>query len=400
MASQPFPLSGAGLADPSRPDSWVDISSQPSSSSLSSVAEETGPTPIPEQRYIAPKRRRTLRNDGRNTLSPSYRESARGRSSSTEEFEESESESDKLLASSGDDEVLLSGLDHQHNVGVERGPMMVDDDDRTAVAQAVRYDHGFTPRPNAFSYPPSGQLRTTSQPVPGSHFPEPMRLSRPAHRQSHSTQAPNRGNHMPQNILSPSYNAATRHDEALRSSLSTLLSCAAAARGLSKTDPKTHQQQQQQQHRNNRMEPTSFRLIPQSEMRNNPSTAHVEEPTFKPTLRRESLSTSTSSQHGRKENKRKDRTSSRERRALKKAKHSASTEELQMVSPTLFTWMLSAGVVLLFSAISFRVGYSMGQEAGRIEAGALASPEQARNCAREAGRTSLGLRRSLARTAY
>jgi hypothetical protein len=203
---------------------------------------------------------------------------------------------------------------------------------------------------------------------------------------------------MPQNILSPSYDAAAHHDEALRSSLSTLLSCAAAARGLQKPDTKRPTTTAQQP-RTNRVEPMSLRLVPESALPEN-SPPQFQEPTFKPTIRRDSTSTSTSSEH-KKDHKRKaatTRSSSRERRALKKARRTTSNEDLH-VSPTLLTWVVSAGVVVVLSALSFSAGYSMGKEAGKIEAGAIMSDEQIRSCAREAGRSSLGLKRSLARSA-
>lgn len=84
---------------------------------------------------------------------------------------------------------------------------------------------------------------------------------------------------------------------------------------------------------------------------------------------------------------------------MKKARRASSSEDLQLVSPTLMTWLVSAGVVVFLSALSFGAGYSVGKEAGRLEAGALPVDEPIRGCAREAGRSSLGLRRSLARSA-
>ena len=63
------------------------------------------------------------------------------------------------------------------------------------------------------------------------------------------------------------------------------------------------------------------------------------------------------------------------------------------------TWVISAGVVVVLSAISFGAGYSVGKEAGRLEASGLGGGDLGRGCAREAGRTGLGLRRSLARSA-
>lgn len=65
-----------------------------------------------------------------------------------------------------------------------------------------------------------------------------------------------------------------------------------------------------------------------------------------------------------------------------------------IVSPTLFTWVVSVGVVVVFSAISFSAGYSMGKEAARFEAGMPGTGEGATACAREAGKSGLGFRKS------
>lgn len=64
------------------------------------------------------------------------------------------------------------------------------------------------------------------------------------------------------------------------------------------------------------------------------------------------------------------------------------------VSPTLFTWVVSVGVVVVFSAISFSAGYSMGKEAGKFEAGLTGTGDGATACAREAGKSGLGFRKS------
>ena len=313
------------------------------------------------------------------------------------------------MTSSGEGPILPTDVSNrpdmspaQQSSASEEGaaPLASDEDDeqRTAINYPIRNDQCFTPQPNAFSHPPSGQLRNASQPVPGSYFPSQRRTS--TRHSSTSRQDTNNPNHMPQNILSPSYTAAAQHDEALRTSLSTLLSCAAAARGLPKPDNK-RQNPSPPQPRRNTVEPLSLRLVPESQLPANNSPPQLQEPTFKPTLRRASTSTSTSSEQRLKENKRKAaRNSSRERRSLKKARRSsaASSEDLH-ITPTLFTWVVSAGVVVFLSALSFGAGYSLGREAGRLEAGGFAGDEHVRSCAREAGRSGLGLKRSLARSA-
>jgi len=278
-----------------------------------------------------------------------------------------------------------------------------EDENRTAINYPITHNDAFTPLPNAFSHPPTGRRRNSNQPMPGSYFPDtrPRLGRRPSTR--HSLPIENDGrrqSHMAQNPLSPSFNTAAEHEEALRASLSGLLAVAAAARGLSKPDSKRPVQILPPA-RSTRMDPTSFRLMPESAL---PSAApaQFQEPTFKPTIRRTSTnSTSTTSErlneHKRKVAPGQQRNTSRERR-LKKAKRSASSEDLH-VTPTLLTWVVSAGVVVFLSALSFSAGYTMGREAGRLEAGSFASDEQLRSCAREAGRTSLGLKRSLARSA-
>jgi hypothetical protein len=53
------------------------------------------------------------------------------------------------------------------------------------------------------------------------------------------------------------------------------------------------------------------------------------------------------------------------------------------------TWVVSAGVVVLFSAISFSAGYVIGKEVGRVETGAMATKDGI-VCGKEVGR---GLRK-------
>jgi hypothetical protein len=54
-------------------------------------------------------------------------------------------------------------------------------------------------------------------------------------------------------------------------------------------------------------------------------------------------------------------------RALKKKRLQAVTEEA-LLSPTLLTWVMSAGVVVLVSVVGFGAGYVIGREVGRQEA--------------------------------
>ena len=400
-------------------ESWVEISSQPSSSSLSSVGEDVVTSGLRVQQDPRARRRRLLRQNAPTGLSFEHRPSSRGTISSQEEYEESESESDRVMTSSGE----VPNVPRSSASRPQASPAMQstasdeksssDDENRTAINYPLNNDQCFTPQPNAFSHPPgAGQGKTASQNVPDSYFTTQRRSARSNTRHSLPDRTPS---HMPQNILSPSYNTAAHHDEALRASLSTLQSFAVAARGLQKPDVKQRPSTQPQQPRGNRVEPMSFRLVPESAMQQQQhqqqgadaatSPPQPHEPTFKPTIRRSSTSTSASTSHQAKtehvvhSSKRRSRPLSRERRAVKKARHSNSNEDLQLVSPTLMTWLVSAGVVVFLSALSFGAGYSVGKEAGRLEAGVSPVDEPMRGCAREAGRTGLGLRRSLARSA-
>lgn len=279
-----------------------------------------------------------------------------------------------------------------------------DDENRTAINYPIRNEHCFTPQPNAFSLPPSSQAsQNPGQQIPGSYFPGSS--TRPApHSSTRSSYPPvseARMQHSPYNAISPSHNAAVDHDAALRASLSTLLSCAAAARGL----PKSRQQATVAPpvRASNRVEPNTLRLVSQSQLPGaSPPVQHLQEPTFNPTIRRTSTSTSTSAEDHKDKTNSKDakrkattaRSSSKDRRISKKARRSSSSAynaDDIFVSPTLLTWVVSAGVVVVLSALSFSAGYSMGKEAGRLEAGLGAGSDV--GCAREAGRTGLGLRR-------
>ena len=396
------------------PDSWVEISSQPSSSSLSSANDEIVTTGLRVQHEPRQRRRRVVRPGAPSALHMVARSSSIGGTSSQDEYEESESESDRVMTSSGEGPYIANILPrnaHAAQHAVHHAPHeSSDDENRTAINYPI-HNGGFTPQPNAFTHPPSvGHTRNASQPVPGSYFPSPS--SRPSTRRSLPSQDNPSASHLPQNILSPSYNAAAHHDEALRSSLNTLLSCAAAARNLSKPNAKVLPQQPQPATRGNRVDPMSFRLIPESALpQQSQPTATIQEPTFKPTLRRSSTSTTSNSPSPATDRITKDlhltkrKSSPSKSRRSSPAKKSRHASDPAAISPTLLTWVVSAGVVVVLSAISFSAGYSLGREAGRLEAegfgGGLVDLGSGREagCAREVASRSMGLKRSLAREA-
>jgi len=80
------------------------------------------------------------------------------------------------------------------------------------------------------------------------------------------------------------------------------------------------------------------------------------------------------------------RSSSRERGARKKARRAPAAAApwlVEDVSPTLLTWVASAAVVVLVSALSFSAGYVVGRESARADAAAGFARGGAAACGRD-----------------
>lgn len=340
-------------------ESWVEVSSQPSSSSLSSAAaDDVLPAGLLAQLDSNARRRRRLtRNEPPPFTAPVRATSAAG--SSQEEYEESESESDQVMNSSSEAprprflrEVRPPTAISSASEGASSDVDEDEDENSTALGASV-HEPMFTPQPNAFSHPPRPNPTrfAVSPEAPSSYFPSPRGTPpRPAAR----PYPPHRPrSHTPYNMISPSHQSD--HDAALRASLSTLLSCAAAARGL----PKRDQPSQQLKRPSNPHEPFSLRVVPESAMMREHAAGR------RAPARRNSAASSRMQSPGEK-GKRKASTS-KDRRETRKKRRGDGEEEL--VAPTLMTWVVSAGVVVLFGAISFSAGYAIGREVGRMEAG-------------------------------
>ncbi|KAH0829269.1 hypothetical protein AYO21_05680 [Fonsecaea monophora] len=344
--SHPGPQVNASVRGIRSEDSWVEISSHASTASLSSINNDIITTGLQLQSRDE-RLSRQLQSLPR-VPHPQPRSSSTA-GSSQDEYEESESESDRVLSSSNED--------------IGQGDS-VDDDDTSTALGVGSLDKAFTPQPNAFSHPPSSQPRT----APGSYFPpgaaaasEP-RADRTVTQRSYQRQMQSRNRPASASSYQPD------HDAALRASLTTLLSCAAAVRPKG-PDVRPPQQRASTQ-------PTALRLVPESELVNPPRQRRASSPN--------------------KQTKRKSRESSKDRHGAKKvratsAKATATATGEELISPTLASWMISAGVVLVFSAISFSAGYAWGREVGRIE-GELGLPGG--GCGQESVRSSgTGLRR-------
>ncbi|KAK0703733.1 hypothetical protein B0T26DRAFT_608974, partial [Lasiosphaeria miniovina] len=399
-------------------ESWVEVSSQPSSSSLSSIGDEIVTTGLHIGSSSYPPRRRRLQLQQPH-MPPSYivsHAAAQAGTSSQEEYDETESDEDRIMTSS---------TEQVHPAAVAAAAAAALQRQQTAVRTAVDSDsdgdgdgdenatalgrpsasHTFRPQPNAFSHPPSHltHRHSTSSAHPYHSFSQ----SRPSipnrtHTRSHRG-APN--------IMSPSYQAD--NDAALRASLTTLLSCAAAARGLPKKD-------------NSRAgpsgigtgagvlpssQPMELRLVPESELMADspPAGASWSGPAKGTPLRTASNSSAPSapsSASGRdrdaatEKGKRAAATQNKSLRAAKKKKTGSSAgivdgETATFISPTLLTWVVSAGVVVLVSVVGFGAGYVIGREVGRQE-GAMslgstaAMSNSSSGCGRELVRSTSG----------
>ena len=324
-----------------------------------------------------------------------------GGNSSQEEYDESESESDRVMTSSTEG-IGPSPLQNElrrpsrgsHSVASsetmsEREDDDEDDDDENATA--VNYPRStrrqFEPRPNAFSHPPTQHALRSQSGV----SQNPRRPAARASSQRHSYPQ-----HSPFDNLSP--NTQADHDEALRASLSTLLTAAAAVRGL----PKPGQPRTVTSHNAGRIDPTSLRLVPESVALGEiteASSSRAASTGIPSTSSARATSSSPSDKSKRKASPPAAavRSSSKDRRAVKKARKTGPL--VDEISPTLLTWVVSAGVVVLVSALSFSAGYVVGKEAGHAEAlGQIgAAGGEAGRCSKEAAAgmkgAGIGLRR-------
>lgn len=364
-------------------DSWIEVASQPSSSSLSSIAtnDDIITTGLRVEQHGSrayhhrSRRRRLQRLAAVTAAQVDY--SSREQSSSQDEYEESESESDRVMTSSNEDmpQRPLGGplLAHSGPPSMSDIPSSDEDDASTALGMRIS-SSPFVPQPNVFSHPPASQNPAWTRPVERRR-PQPSEVSnssrqtairrnsqagiRPTHRQSQQ--------HSPYNMISPSYQAD--HDAALRSSLSTLLSCAAAARGLPKSDP-----QPSPASGPSRAQPASFRLVSESvamgeHLSEEVPTSAVETNTSRRPMSHNPTVASYSPRPSPSAPKVRRRSSSpREHHASASRKSRRATTADSAASPTIMTWVISAGVVVLFSAISFSAGYVIGREVGRMEA--------------------------------
>ncbi|KAJ5396486.1 hypothetical protein N7509_004599 [Penicillium cosmopolitanum] len=395
---QPRP---SGAAPMRSEDSWIEVASQPSTSSLSSAATSddiiTTGLEVEHrgggmQQYRS-RRRRMQHLAAVATAQVDY--SSNTASSSQEEYEESESESDPPMSSSNEDigPALRAPLPAPSHSDDDASSDDDEDDTSTALGMGIS-PSPFVPQPNVFSHPPSTSDPSWTRPSE-SRRSQPSVLSTSSRRtsirrESYPSTRPYRrsqqsSQHSPYNMFSPSHHAD--HDAALRASLSTLLSCAAAARGLPKSDsqpistppgpsgPTT--------------EPAAFRLVGEciamgeesgeeyQDQDISPRNTETSPPSVGQPRRRHPRSPdspgplSANTKAKRRSTSPKDRTLSSKKSRRNSLADPTSITTNTPVSPTVMTWVISAGVVVLFSAISFSAGYMLGREVGRTEMGLM-----------------------------
>lgn len=367
-------------------ESWVEVASQPSSSSLSSIGDEIVTTGLRVGNQSYPPQRRRLQHhyhQSRQQQMLPRRQASQataqaGASSSQEEYDETESEEDRMITSSTENiqtrPVPGSLLQRsQTDLGPSVDSSDSEDDDGTALGTT----HNFRPQPHAFSRPHahlSHRSHSTNSAIPPHHpqgRPSPI-----------SGRLSTRARH---DFRSPAYQAD--NDAALRASLTTLLSCAAAAKSIpgrrgpaaepSSGEPVLGAGVGQS------TQPMELRLVPESEIgvvddsapmgtaapKSTPRTHQT--PTTRTSSNASDQSVPASASSRDEKTKRTAATgqprSQRATRKKKTATPGVDDSYVTWISPTTLTWVLGTGVVLLVSVVGFGAGFVVGREIGRQE---------------------------------
>lgn len=341
-------------------ESWVEVSSQPSSSSLSSIGDEIVTTglrvsgPYARRRRLQPSRSLPQQSTAIHAVTSSAAAAAAAEASSQDEYEESESEDDRVLTSSTEGIHPLQPATYVDSDADSDADD--DDDDGTALGRVTDRQPVFRPQPNAFSHPPSQNHRSSSDsampPHPHSGFTRP----------SFSQRSQGRSRNAVPNFMSPG--VREENDAALRASLTTLLSCAAAARGLPKSKEEAEAQRAAGAGVGPSDQPMELLLVPESELgTESPRTRRSRQAVPSPPRKRSSPTRSSSTDKARHGGV---GSAGSAPRASKKKKTAPAEEAI--ISPTLLTWVVSAGVVVLVSVVGFGAGYVIGREVGKQEA--------------------------------
>lgn len=182
------------------------------------------------------------------------------------------------------------------------------------------------------------------------------------------------------NVFAP--NHATDHDEALRASLSTLLSCAAAARGLTKSPPQSQApgQVQTAPQQSGRVAVEGIRVVREGNLPSEASGSvngsrrgsmvSTEDSTSSPPPSPTNQLSSGNTEKTRKKTRRSDKKcKSKPRSRSSRPQETESSDFTSALGISYATLAISAGAIVLLSAITFSAGYAMGREVGKSEGG-------------------------------
>ena len=443
---EPFPLCRSPAMQSSHrlaADSWIEINSQASSSSTS-LHTNSSPGLAEEQQWR--RRRRRLPRNAASGPTPTTHLPSYGSSQPSSEASEEDEESDRLLSSNEHLNLLPANTSPLAPSSSSDDPSTVEDDDSaTALGMGKSTSHLFTPPANAFSHPPSYNSARTSRPL----SPRGRHTSAPTHRLSPSRRLENRrasagaGSHSPYNMIAPSHR--TDHDAALRASLSTLLSCAAALKpdrspdlsrpALQPPKPQSAGRMQRGEDGNananvnvNAVQPSTLRLVPESSLqsRRRVSPARQRERDRDRDLKRRdknrsspsdrNATTPLSNPHGTTDPSQSPRkrprsssppvttaaTTSNHVSPPTKAQapsqsqsqpHTQSQSQTTTPTPTpsmITSWALTTGAIVLLSVVSFSAGYVVGREMGRAEVACQRVGGWGGGCARDVGVRDIG----------
>lgn len=332
----PFQSQDRKLTGLAETDSWIDVSSQPSDSQYISSSDDH----IITAGLRISQNRRKRRGTARPTSRP--QELLESETSSDEDDNEGEGED-------------MGTLIHSMTMSSDDYSSADDDDDDDDESD----DEASASDTNAKVFPSSQR--------PG----VPYRRQTPIASSSYN----NRGGraYLGYNSFAP--NHATDHDAALRASLSTLLSCAAAARGLPKSSLSQTSPGSMSQYQGGRVAVDSLTLVREG---GEPSSSNAIGKSRSLSITSNATSSASRSPSSEQLAKKGRKSSSGERKrssksASKPRQRSRSREETEMSLSNIsyMTLAISAGAIVVLSALTFSAGYAFGREAGKGEGGLL-----------------------------
>lgn len=314
-------------------------------------------------------------------------------------IEVSSQPSDSQYTSSSDDHIITAGLRISQTRRKRRGtarptsrPQELlepdssseDDDSEGEGEDMGTMIHSMTMSSDDYSSPDDDESddEASASDTNGKVFSSSQRPGVPYRRQTTpvaSSAYNNRGSHAYSGYNSFAPNHATDHDAALRASLSTLLSCAAAARGLPKSSLSQTLPGSQSQHQGGRVAVDSLTLVREGgepsnsvnragksrslSITSNTTSSASRSPSSEQLVKKGGVKKSSSA-----ERKRSGKSSSKSQR------RSHSEEgEMSLSNISYMTLAISAGAIVVLSALTFSAGYALGREAGKGEGGLLSS---------------------------